>query len=618
VSDSNASPVAEAIEADPKFRNYANDREVKDRALHLVREIIAWHQEVMEPLHERWRVTYWTLSGNTIDQAGPMRVHVPELYKMVETIEPRVVENLTQVDPWFRPRARREMNEQEVETMAAHLDFQIDQCRFKDRLPEAVRYLLITQAFAFRVDWKDVRRKIPNRIRENGKVRTVGEREHKVYVGPSIELLDPWDFIIDPRATDPQSAGWVGHRGFYTLAKLREMQFLDNLDEMEEYSRKHSNYQKDGIFYWLRSDEYKAARAPTERSVQNSDRFRHPQGSAPKFEVVHLCMPFDLLGDGVFEECMISIGAGTTVLRVSRNPYDYQQRPYATARAVRNGHNFYGVGVLDNAVRLNQHLDRYNAIFMRLAEGAACPMIFTDSVDSDLPDSMFHSRPFRVVKGAGRVTMQQVPAAALNAGPMVMGMMSRNIEETVGAFKIMMGQDSTGGTATEATLALQEGNRRLRGLIRNCADGMRQLLRLFTQFNSQFLMEEDVFPVVGKRSKLLAKKYLRAGPEHYLDEVDFEIVGLDSLHTYGLKATGLQQIMATSGPLLMQYVASGRVEGLQILHELFSTLIGPETADRIVKLRRNRGDRWSQEEENEKIRRGERVEVSPARVAYAR
>ena len=48
-----------------------------------------------------------------------------------------------------------------------------------------------------------------------------------------------------------------------------------------------------------------------------------------------------------------------------------------------------------------------------------------------------------------------------------------------------------------------------------------------------------------------------------------------------------------------------------ILHELFSALVGPDFADRVVKLMDNRDDRMSQAEENLRLRRGIKIAVSP-------
>jgi hypothetical protein len=305
------------------------------------------------------------------------------------------------------------------------------------------------------------------------------------------------------------------------------------------------------------------------------------------------------------------VGAGLIPLCVRRNPYDYGQRPYAAARCSAQSHVWRGVGPVDNAMRLGELLDRQWAILVRTAEGAGCPMVFTDSHDAELPESLFHTRPFKVVKGAGKVTIQTVPAEALSAGPLIIGMIQREIEETIGVYRVQMGEESSAATYGQAAIAQQEGNRRQSSLVMAMADAMNQLVSLFIKFNAQFLTEIDTFPNLGKRARDYGKDQLEIGPDSYLDEVEVEIVGADNLRTFGLEAVGLQQIMATSTPFLVQLAAQGKADLGQLVYEQINALLGRDVADRILKLRDNRADKWSQQEENLMLLQGKDVEVDP-------
>src|SRR5262249_15000676 len=153
-------------------------------------------------------------------------------------------------------------------------------------------------------------------------------------------------------------------------------------------------------------------------------------------------------------------------------------------------------------------------------------------------DSLYKVRPFSVFKGVGPVTFTTVPDGVLRAAPMVLGSLSRTIEDTTGVYPIQMGQDQNTGTATEATLSLQEGNRRLRGYIRGFADGLTQLLTGTHNLARQYSMEDQEFPVLGKRALDLRKTHLTVNPADLLMEGKFEIVGLKSLRQYGLDVVG--------------------------------------------------------------------------------
>jgi hypothetical protein len=175
-----------------------------------------------------------------------------------------------------------------------------------DKVATTTGYLFITGGFAWHVGWRDQRRKIPIRERTpDGKVTIKGTREEKVYVGPYAELVDPFDFIISTRAQDPQTADWVGHRGRYSMAQLQAMPHLDRgqLEVLRDVSSKTGNGS------WLNTDEFKKARSPAERMTY-LDRFAQPKGTPPFYDCVTLYMMFVLMGDGVYEECQLVVGAG--------------------------------------------------------------------------------------------------------------------------------------------------------------------------------------------------------------------------------------------------------------------------------------------------------------------
>lgn len=608
--------VGEELDLAWEADNLAGNEVVAERAIRFARERVMEAKQNMSSLHRRWRLTYYMLSGNTIDQAGPMEVHVPELYKIVETMAPRIEEAILERDPWFRVRPRRFEDEDKANTIAAFIEWELAQSGFRRRVQESIRDLLVTQVCAFKILWSNESRMVKTKVREidpdTGKMTVRFKRQKKTtYNGPRIHLIDPFDFLIDPRASDPNDAEWVGDITYYTIDELRRFEqegFLMNVEKLVENKKVDDGAQgaNSASFGWDMW-EHKKWRSPTETGTVFGNSTNRT-GLPRKVEVTTMCATHDLRGDGIYEECILVIGDGRVCLQAIPNFYDQQMRPYATARAARNGHNFFGVGILDNAVRLNQHLDRLHAITLRTAEGVACPVVFVEE-GSDVPDSLYHTRPFKVVPVAGgKVTIQSIPGEALNALPGIMSMLSRDIEETVGTFKIQMGQEITESTATQATLALQEGSRRMRGIIRNYADMLGQLLSVIHKMNCQFVTDEIAFRVLGKRAKDLADTYLVAGPDTFIDDVDFEFVGLESLHTYGLKATGWQTIMSTMAPIMVQNPA--RIDAVGIMHDITSVLVGPDEADRYIKPAEPRDDRMAQGEENYFLRKGIKVAVS--------
>jgi len=598
----------EAQQEDP---NLAGNQDLAARALKYVDTTVSEWTDRMRGLHKRWRATYHMLAGNTLERGGLEDVHIPEIYKAIETLVPRVEEAILEKSPWFRIVPRRMADQAASETLSAYIDWQFDQADIHDLIQPAIRDMLVTQTAIFYVRWEDrVRRRlVREETREfvNGKLKrnVKGERKDVVdYHGPVAELVDPFDFIIDTKATTPQKAVYVGHRVFMTVDEIRRIgkqRGWVNLDKLDEKASTHSTF-------GVEQNTYKWSRDPTARFSDPDERVQNQDGRPSKLEVLILYSKWSLRDDSVYDDYLMVAVGGRTVLELRKNPNDGQLRPYAAARSTKSGHEFYGTGTFDNAVRLNQHLDHYWQIVMRGAKTAAVPFAFIEDEDGEFPDSLYRITPGKVFPGVSNVRFSSIPDGFLRAAPMLLGQIQNHIEEVVGSFRINMGQDSN-GTATEASLSLQEGNRRTRGIIRAFGGGLEQLLELFYKYDQQYSFEDVEFPVLGKRGLDLRKTHLNIGPADLLDDVKFDLVGLHSLRTYGLKATGLTAFVNSMGPFIVANPTA--VDQVGLMHEFASELIGPDEADRLVKVPTPIDRLRSQELENEVLMAGSEVEVDP-------
>lgn len=587
--------------------NHAGHAEYGPRALKFTQNIVQDWASYMRPLFRRWRAIYHMLSGNTLERGGPEDIHVPELYKAMETIIPRIEEAVLEKDPWFKVIPRRQKYKELADTNAAYLDWLFDQGKMRDTVQAAARNMLVSQAAVWYVQWEN--REELRRVREeqrdwvDGKLRRsvkVTPKKQIVYSGPVYTLVDPFDFIIDTKATNPQKATFVGHRVWLTVDEIRRLgkKFgWVNLDDLEKSAGAQSE---------LQTRYYSWPRDPTANVSMDQNHRAHNDGRPDKVEVLILYSKFDLFNNGEYADYQFVVSGGKTIHEVKRNQHEGDLRPYGVARSNKNGHEFYSVGTFDNAVRINQHLDRVHQIFIRTADVAGSPMVFAEE-DSDLPDSLYRVKPFSVFKGVGNVRFSPVPDGAMRTLPVAMDILARNIEETVGAFKIQMGQDLNGGTATEATIAMQEGNRRLRGLIRGFGDGLEQVLDVTRRLAQQNSIADVEFPVLGKRAIDLNRSHATVNPADLLGDVKFELVGLAGLRNYGMRASGIQMFLQTMTPLLMPILQD--VDLRHLVHLGASEWIGPEEADAIIKIPTPIDRLRTQEEENEGLIQGTDIEV---------
>lgn len=589
--------------------NLASDMEIAGKAQKLVTNIVTENDERMMGLKRRWRGIYYMLSGNTLEKGGPEDVHVPELYKAAETIVPRVEEQIVERQPWFRMVPRRSVNKARADANEAYLDWQFSQARIRDLVQPYIRDTLFTQIGVFYVQWKVEEKMVAERevvtSTKDGKLKKtvkVSEPKKKVtFFGPKVSLIDPFDFIIETKATNVQEANYVGHRAYMTVDQVKEtgrrLGWI-NLDALDGANP--------GTTIATQSDWYSWPRDPTARYKTRFDETQpSPDGRPSKVEVVMLYVRASFDEGSTYDDYRVVLIGGKVIAEVRVNPLDKQYRPYAVARSSKSGHEFFSTGTFDNAVRLNQHADAYQQLFLSGAKLCGAPMGFAEE-DSDIPDTLYRIRPGQILKGVGPIRFTQIPDGFLRAYPMVMGSLQKNIEEVVGAFRINMGQD-TGGTATEASLSLQEGNRRTRGLVRAVADGLEQLLQIFHRMNNQFSVDDVEFPVIGKRALAMRKTTVNISPADLLDDVEFDMVGLHNSRNYGLRATGYQALLNAGAPFMMANMQN--VDTLGILHDLVSELVGPDEADRYIKIPTPIEDLRSQREENEALLAGADIEV---------
>lgn len=590
--------------------NLAGDKEMAGRVKRYVETIHSEWTDRTRQLHRRWRAVLYMLAGNTLERSLPVDIHVPEIYKAIETMVPRLEEPIIDSDPIFRLWPRRLADRRKIETNAAYYDWLLDQARFRDLVQPILRNMLITQCTPVHVRWenrinKHLMREVRNHFDADGKMRREVRTQWKDvvdYAGPVYELVDPFDYIIHTKAKTAQDAIYVGHRSWMTRDEIQRVGKQLGWQNLSDLDRPTGNTALD-----TETDQYRWPRDPTALIGKAQDRngIGGKDERPDSLEVIQVYSRWSLNEGKSYSDYRMTFIGGRITAEVRENPYSGGLRPYAEFHDCRSGYEYYGIGTFDNAVRMNQHLDRLHQGYLRTAELAGGPLVFAEE-DCDIPDSLYRCRPLQVFKGVGPIRFSQVPDGALGAAPMVIGMLQRNIEETIGNFRLNMGQDSN-GTATEASLSLQEGNRRNRSHIRAFSTGMEQLLTVTHALARQFSSHDVEIPVLGKRALSLRADRLTMSPADLLDEVRFEIVGLKSARTYGMRQTGLMALSNSAAPFIA--ANPDLIDQTYLVHSMASELLGPEEADRIVRLPTQSDMLASQDEESEALMMGEAIEV---------
>lgn len=591
------------------YENYAGDRNIADRARHFVLGHLQRTQDHSEALRRKWMTIERVLKGNTITRwTGGNHVHVPEVYKMLETMVPRVEEAIFSFDPWFHVFGREESDRDQEDKIRWFLDYQLDQASFSEYVQPFVRCML-TYAFAMlKIRW---RRKWGQRVIKIGRREprsdgtfhfryTKEEKREIVYEGPDFDLVDPFSAIIDNATMLKKDMRIIGEESWKSESELLELEAEGayvNVSELLSQAPVRSRGS---------TDYYRMSRSQTWLDDENQ---REPEGSDRRYKVTEIWGNFDLLGDGI-RPCKLTVGNDRTVLCAQENPFDDKFTPYAVARASREPFQFHGVGPFDHSIRLNMELDDHRNLALEAHRLAVNPIVFVDT-NADIPASLYDVLPGQVfrVNNPRDVQFGKIPISIRDAQS-ITEELRRDIEEATGAPRIWEGSDSpTGsGTATEVERKIQEGNRRLKSLVRSVSFAFRDMLTMMHSMNRQFVTREQTFRVLGKKAKGLSV-YSEVAPETFLPKVDFEMQGLAGLATLGLRATNLVQYVQTIANLLPYSQGVVNIPGLEL--DLYKAMVNERPGDEIINEPPSLDQLMTPEEENMMLAQGQRVEIHP-------
>lgn len=588
------------------YFNLASNKKISERARQFANQIRRNHKDATIQIKERWRVLNYLLEGNTLTEwDAPDAIHVPELYKMLETMVPRIEDAVFHFDPWFSVKGRDQMSDLTAAKIKSFLDYQLDQARINGTIPYSIRTMLIYGFAAYKTRWSyesdwRVEREVKRTRMENGKSKfdiTRREVERVTFEGPKADLVDPVWFIIEPTCTDPQKARYIGDTCEMTydeIAALGEQGVFKNHEQLFDKEKRGGE------------DDYGDYTRQERSSVwpYGSYGSRRPEGSPKVYEVTEIWGRFDLYGTGRTRECVITVSEDV-VLRVQENPFDDKHRPYAVAKANKYPFDFYSIGPLDHCIPLSIELDTHRQIGLEANKLAMCPITFMDET-VDAPDSLWGVEPGTVFKGQYNSIQQLKVGTSLREMEMAESILRRDHEEVAGAPRVFEGTSEGEATATGIERKIQEGNKRIRSYVRAFTSMTEELLRQFHALNRQYVTRDMKYRVLGKSGAKL-DEYEEVGPEDFGPDVDFEFMGVSNLHTVGMEATNMQQFLGAAWPLIQ--ANPGLIDVPAALDFLFEKLVG-RIDRKVVNVPNSLDSLMSQEDEILVMLEGQRVPVN--------
>lgn len=607
------------LDAQINYENLAGDEEVALAARNFVVDKVRRFESKMAPTYDKWETIDFMLRGATLSTLLPgSDVHVPVLYAMVESIVPRIVEAITSLRPWFEVEGRDKQDKQRARKIQAWLRYQVDQTGLERKLEEMARTMVVYQSVIVKDCW-DVRhreqvvRDIERSVGTNGlptfKV-TPKLEEVQVYEGNRFDLINPFHFVCDTSKTCPQEMAFVGDSTMMREDDLRRMVEMGTfdanaVDQLIEAGSKRAGY--GGLLSNFGSIGQTHGQQIVEEVLAGLDfRAAHKRSEPGEFRVYEIWATWRPETDdskAPFKEWVITV-CGDQVLRVQENFYDDKRRPYSVGRAAKEPFEFYNVGVLDHAVRLNEEIDDHRNL-ARLSHRLSLTPYGQVSENSDWPANLMDVDPGQLFRGQEPPSWIKVPSTLGELIPFEQ-MLRVDMEKATGAPEIFQGEGQN-NTATEVERKTQEGNRRMRRMVHSFADMLESLLRHFHQNTQQFLTYQRPFQVLGAQGAGMLDYEL--SPDDLGDPVDIIISGPERLASYGLRATQMSTWMQQYGVLIPALQAENAIN-LPLLAKIgWERIMGEELGEEVIHVPERSDEMLSPQDENLILLMGQSVET---------
>jgi hypothetical protein len=494
------------------YPNLAGDPEIAERAKQAVMGSIETTFSVMEFLRNKWLLLYRLWRGESLDQSnyGRTTLHSPEPFKIVETLQPRIMRTLFGSDRWFKLYSEDGDSDSNAKAQEALCRHQLRKTGFASKVETFIRDGLIYGSAAQKCYWRqeigEMRyreaRRIPSKTPGLADVElSEVQRKELIFDGNEISTIEIFDLLAPPNAGSVDEAEWMADRSAWSDYRVKQMVELGHWTNCEAL-RDHPG-SGDTSF----GDEFKERKAyaygvfdPREASWASH---------VPHYEVIDWWGPLVVRkSNGSYETKQVNIvviepKSLGLVVRVAENPFWHKKKPYQVWRPIQVKNEFFGVGALEMIARMSLEKDMKRNLLMASTQLEGNPMMAV-SDEANIPDGQFIAQPGLIVRVPGDpsraiapVHVPQVSDAALKAE----NVLTKDIRETAGATSPTMGAAdpfSKGKTATQHMAEIDESNIRLVPMINAYEnDVMLPMLDQMAWNNMQFQSYSKVIREVG-------------------------------------------------------------------------------------------------------------------------
>lgn len=434
--------------------------------------------------------------GSGKQQFTNSKIYNPYSWANVETVVPRMVAQRPSVI--YKPREPQDETASEIHTSL--FEYWWDKDHAFEKTVSWIKNALTYGTGVVKLYWKTTKKNVISYeydvngkplLDENGEFVTRTD-EVVDFDDPCLEVVNLYDFFVDPDATDIQGAQWVIHRYWKTLSELEEAGYYKNLKKLKRLISK------------------------VEKSVE--ERERHELAFGYMGEQDETVEKIEILE--MWDESGISVMAGgEVVIREQSNPFWHGQKPFIALKDSIVSHEFYGKGEIEPVIKLqhalntiqNQIIDNRTQVLMNMWK------VTGENVDeSELiyrPNGVVHlSTEFEKVDPI-------VPPDLTGNAQKDLSLIKSDIQQALGIYDYTKGADSgTNKTATGISLVQEAANARFAHKIQLLEEAIKELGSMVLALYQQFITDEKVLRIVGEKGE----EFVRVLPAEISGDYDCE------------------------------------------------------------------------------------------------
>ncbi|MGE0200341.1 MAG: portal protein [Candidatus Melainabacteria bacterium] len=469
----------------------------------IIRRYEQWKRS-RQKLESRWREcweSYLCDVGSLYavrDDLEPDRSRIcrPILFEAVEAIHTNLLNAMFPADEkFFSVLGQTEADHRQAQQIEEFLRNKLDETRFFEKYALFLKQAIITGNSVAAVPWRRETQHRRQRIPVQLMGVTVGQQtrwqEEILYNGPDFEVIDIFDFLIDPDGGNLDNAAVI-RRVTRSLAYLKSTGAYENLDKLQPLATAPE------------TDFNKQSR----RTAFGIDPSPQGDDSLNNDDIELLEYWGDLVVDGTrYDNHVCVVANQTEIIRFEPNPYHYGKKPFVFTTFIPVPNEVYGIGAIEKSLGLqhaintltNQKLDVINLSINN-------PFTYLINDDVFDPDAIV-TRPGALIPVKSHDTLR--PIQYLNNFTVAFNEIAdlkAEVQEATGALKFFTGGDprnDTQRTATEVSALVSGGTQKFSYFIAHLQKtSLEPYLRWVFEQAKQLLSEPETIRIVNTDGSL--------------------------------------------------------------------------------------------------------------------